>query len=254
MPESRNIASTVARIVAGGEEGALVSDVRIGLGYTAVMLDDNRAGVAYTFREEATGGCSPFKKLRPIVGRHSSELLTLLSSQYLIEVAVGLACANALVNVDDVRLRPGDILEHLELRSDDHVGMVGFFGPLVGILEKKVDSLTVFEDDRPPGEPVRPAGEAEEILPDCQVAIITATSIINRSIETLLEAAEGCREVVVLGASTPLLAEAFATRTVTWLSGVIVQEPREIMQIVSEGGGMRYFGPHIRKVSLRVNA
>jgi len=253
MPESPNVASAVARIVARREGGALVADVRIGLGYTAVMLDDHRAGVAYTFRKEARGGCSPFKKLRPLLGRHASELLTLLSSEDPIELAVGLACANALVNVDDVRFRPGDILDHLDLRSEDHIGMVGFFGPLVEILEKRGTNMTVFENDQPAGGPTRPAGEAEEILPDCHVAIITATSIINRSIEGLLKAAEGCREVVVLGSSTPLIPEAFPTRKVTWLSCVVVKEPLAILQIVSEGGGMRYFGPHIRKVSLGVS-
>lgn len=252
MPFSPNIASSVARILLEQDEGAVVSDVRIGLGYTGVMLDDNRAGVAYTFREEAKGGCSVFQKLRPLSGRHSSELVALLPSNDLIEVAVGLACANALVNVEDARFQTGDVLKCLDLRSDDHVGMVGYFGPLVGILEKKVRTLTVFEKLRQSSGLVRPAEEAEDTLPKCQVAIITATSIINHSIEKLLEAAAKCREVVVLGASTPLLSEAFFRGKVTLLSGLVVQEPREVLQIVSEGGGMRYFGPHIRKVCLRV--
>lgn len=35
----------------------LVSDVRIGLGYTAVALDDGGAGVAYTFKDDLAAGC-----------------------------------------------------------------------------------------------------------------------------------------------------------------------------------------------------
>ena len=31
----------------------LVEEVRIGLGYTAVLLDDGACGLAYTFRDEA---------------------------------------------------------------------------------------------------------------------------------------------------------------------------------------------------------
>lgn len=38
----QNAATTMAA-------GARVVDVRIGLGYTAVLLDEGRAGVAYTF-------------------------------------------------------------------------------------------------------------------------------------------------------------------------------------------------------------
>jgi uncharacterized protein (DUF4213/DUF364 family) len=33
----------------------VVRDVRIGLGYTAVLLDDGACGLAYTFRDEARG-------------------------------------------------------------------------------------------------------------------------------------------------------------------------------------------------------
>ncbi|MFC1836720.1 DUF4213 domain-containing protein, partial [Thermodesulfobacteriota bacterium] len=32
--------------------------MRIGLGYTGVRLDDNRTGVAYTFRKTDYGGCT----------------------------------------------------------------------------------------------------------------------------------------------------------------------------------------------------
>jgi len=38
---------------------------------------------------------------------------------------------------------------------------------------------------------------------------------------------------------------------VTLLSGVVVQKPKEVLRVVSEGGGMQQFKPHIRKVSLR---
>jgi uncharacterized protein (DUF4213/DUF364 family) len=253
MRPSPNVAATVARILLERDRGAVVSDVRIGLGYTGVMLEDGRAGVAYTFREQAKGGCSVFQKLRPLSGRHSSELVPLLPSNDPIEAAVGLACANALVNLEDERFQTGDLLKCLDLRSDDHVGMVGYFGPLVGTLEEVVGTLTVLERLGHPSRLIRPPEEAEGTLPKCQVAIITATSILNHTIEKLLEAAAKCREVVVLGASTPLLPEAFLPRNVTLLSGLVVQEPREVLQIVSEGRGMRYFGPHVRKVCLRVS-
>ena len=167
---------------------------------------------------------------------------------------MGLACANALANRDEATCLDGDILDHLDLRPDDHVGMVGHFGPLVGPIQKRAGSLTVFERvDRPSGL-LRPQAEAAAELPRCQVALITATSIINHTIDDLLKAARSCREVVLLGASTPLLAEAFRAGKVTMLSGVVVKAPEEVLRVVSEGGGMRQFGPHVRKVTIRVDA
>jgi hypothetical protein len=47
--------------------------------------------------------------------------------------------------------------------------------------------------------------------------------------------------------------EAFAGTPVDLLSGVIVERPEEILRTVSEGGGMRQFKGHVRKVNLAVD-
>ena len=92
--------------------------------------------------------------------------------------------------------------------------------------------------------------EVEDVLSRCQVALITATSIINHTMDLLLAAVEHCRKVMVLGASTPMLPEAFLESNVSMLSGVVVEDPVEVLRVVSEGGGMRLFKPHVRKVNL----
>lgn len=246
-------ARTAQRLVAelkGFAREATVADVRIGLGYTAVKLADERTGVAYTFRDEAKGGCSVFEALRPLAGRSAADLLALLESTDAIEAGVGLACANALVNNRDSEQIKGDILDHLGVGPDDDVGMVGNFGPLVGELERRARSLTIFERISKPMGMLRPQGEAFSVLPRCRIALITATSIINTTIDGLLEAAGNCRRVVLLGASTPLWAKAFAATNVTMLSGVVVTKPADVLRVVSEGGGMRQFSPYVGKVNV----
>jgi uncharacterized protein (DUF4213/DUF364 family) len=247
-----SIASEIVNLLQARAQPIKVADVRIGLGYTAVLLEDRRAGVAYTFRQEAKGGCSVFHSLRPISGRPASDLLQLLESTDPIEAAVGLACANALGDPHDERFVEGDLLDHLDLRPDDAVGMVGHFKPLVEPLNERAGALTVFERIREPQGYLRPVPEVAETLPNCQVALITGTSIINHTIDSLLDAAKHCREVVILGASTPLLPEAFAGRNVTMLAGVVVDKPADTLRVVSEGGGMSLFKPYIRKVSLPI--
>jgi hypothetical protein len=146
----------------------------------------------------------------------------------------------------------GDILEYMKLRPDDNVGMVGYFAPLVPALRKKTLSLKIFEQvDRVTGD-LLPEKDAYRLLPHCQVALITSTSILNNTIDDILASAQSCREVVLLGASTPLIPEAFIDTAVTILSGVVVIAPEEIMRIVSEGGGMRFFKNHIKKVNVRI--
>lgn len=259
MPSDKGLcqASVAARIaiaLSDRAQAVRVADVRIGLGYTAVELQGGHAGLAFTFRDQAPGCCSVFKAIRPLAGRPAADLLALLTSSDAIEAGVGLACANALANQDKAAWPSGDILDHLVIGPDDHVAMVGHFGPLVEPIVRRARSLTVFERVQQPSGLLRPQEEAETALPGCQIALITATSIINHTVDGLLAAASHCREVVLLGASTPLLPALFGELRVTLLSGVVVRQADEVLRVVSEGGGMRQFSPFVRKVTVRVGS
>jgi len=235
-------------------EGVYVVDVRIGLGYTAVLLDNGCAGLAYTFLDEAKGGCSVYRNVRPLAGRPAVDLLHLFDTGGRIEAALALATANALFNRPDRDYRRGDILEQLPIRAEDRVGMVGHFAPLVATLRKQAKALYIFEQIDLPQGSLLPVSEAEHLLPQCQVALLTSTAIINQTADHLLALAGGCREIVFLGASTPLIPEVFEGTKVTMLSGVTVVDPEAIVQIVSEGGGMRFFKSSIEKVNLLLSA
>jgi uncharacterized protein (DUF4213/DUF364 family) len=234
-----------------GLEAQSVADVRIGLGYTAALLEDGHAGVAYTFREKASAGCSVFMGKRPLSGRNAVELLDYLGSSQEVESTVGLAVANALGNRPTLDQEEGDILEFLDVRPEDRVGMVGYFGPLVGPLEQQAAELVIFERNASRSSKVLPAEQALERLPGCNVAVITSTSLILGDLDDLLEAAAYCREVALVGASTPLVPGVFAARGVTLLAGVVVTDPPAVLRIVSEGGGMGFFGSSVRKVNIR---
>ena len=61
--------------------GHAIREVRIGLGYTAVQLDDGRTGVAYTLGKELFRGCTVFSGKRPIAGSPAEEVLRYLDSE-----------------------------------------------------------------------------------------------------------------------------------------------------------------------------
>jgi hypothetical protein len=182
-----------------------------------------------------------------------SDLLPYLESRTPIERAIGLAAANALVAARPAAsVTGGDILRALALRTEDRVGMVGCFEPLIAPLQAQVAALTIFERSGSWTIGVQPAERAHDLLPTCSVALITSTALITEGLDALLEAAAGCREVALLGPSTPLLAEAFTDTPVTWLSGVRIENPERVLQIVSEGGGTRTFSPYVQKVNVRL--
>lgn len=230
-----------------------IADVRIGLGYTAVMLDNGQTGVGFTFHQDMPERCSLFTGSLPLEGRPASEMLEFIGSSKKIETAMGMATANALANTDNALHRDGDVLDFIDIRSTDRVGMVGMFGPLIGPIRKTAAELVIFEKENHPAETLQPDSEITVQLPDFEVAVITATSIINHTMDHFLHAASNCREVVVLGASTPLVPEVFQNTPVTCLSGVIVSDPAAVLRIVSSAGGMRHFKGFVKKVNLPLN-
>ncbi len=122
----------------------LVADVRLGLGYTAVQLDDGRCGLAYTFRHELHEGCGVMSEAGTLAGRRASDLAQWARSTDLLVSAVGLATLNALIEVPATAL-DADLLTELKVTSNDVVGMVGYFGPFVAPLRARGKALHIFE-------------------------------------------------------------------------------------------------------------
>ena len=234
-----------------------IADVRIGLGYTAVQLDNGSVGLAYTFRENAGKGCSVFQGRRPLASAAVRDIVHYIASSDMLERTVGLAAANALFNTVDAACTcadwlctEGDLLDVLELTKDDRVGMVGFFGPLAPVIRQRAAELIVFEEHMDRADGLTPGARAAELLPTCTVAIITATSIINNSFEQLAAAASSCRAIAMLGPSTPLVPALFRGYGVTHLSGILAENQQQIMRVVSEGGGTRNFMKWSKKINL----
>jgi len=227
-----------------------VKDVRIGLAYTAVLLDNHQAGVAFTFRESMKRGCTVFRGLHPLAGRPASDLLSLMGSEDRIEMAVASATANALANNMKEGFIEGDTLEYIHISPEDRVGMVGYFAPVLPKLKRKTSSIMIFEQITEKQGDLLPEADVYRFLPQCQVAMITSTSIVNHTVDQLLDAARSCREVIMLGASTPLIPDVFSDTPASFLSGIIIRRPEEILRIVSEAGGMRYFKKNVRKVNV----
>jgi uncharacterized protein len=247
------IAARIHGMLQADAARARVVDVRVGLGYTAVLTDAECAGVAYTPREDLEHGCSPLRAAGSLAGRCLADLMAYLESRLPIERAIGLAAANALVAARPfAAVTGGDILGALALHPADRVGMVGCFEPLIAPLQALVSSLTVFERSGDRAGDVQPAERALDLLPTCSVALITSSALLTDTLDTLLDAAAGCREVALLGPSTPLLPEVFVGTPVTWLSGIRITSSADVLRVVSEGGGTRSFSPYVRKVNLRL--
>jgi len=226
--------------------------VQAGLIYSAVQLDNNATGVAYTFPMKEHCGPGMRRDRKPLAGKKAAEIITYLGDKNLIMSSLALATVNALLASEEIPegVSFGDVLDNLDIRKGDQVCMVGSFLPLLPTLEKR--QVKVVAVDETPKPHTGPPEDAEQLLPESQVAIITGTAIINSTIDHMLTLARTCREVAILGASTPLLKEAFAGTSVTCLSGIRVMEPEKVLQTIGEGGGFREFKKYVQKVNLRL--
>jgi uncharacterized protein (DUF4213/DUF364 family) len=229
-----------------------VRRAQIGLIYCAVQLDNGSTGVAFTFPAERSGqpcgaGLSGQGNL---AGRKADQLIEHLGSEELVSSALGMAAANAVIadSFADPHALGGDILDHLDIRKGDRICMVGCFLPVLEKLGDLAVKVTTVDQVAKPG--AEPAERSAQLLPESQVAIITGTSIINNTIDDLLGLAADCREVAVLGPSTPLLAEAFRDLPVHCLSGIRVDDPDAVFRIIGEGGGFRFFKDHTTKLNI----
>ena len=196
-----------------------VADVRVGLGYTAVQLDDGRCGLAYTFRDDVQEGCCVISEAGTLTGRRAADLATWAKSSDAVARVVGLATLNALTDVPPDTAEAG-LLTEFQVTSKDVIGMVGYFGPLVSPLRSRGMTLHVFERHPMPETDVLPEASAVQILPQCDVVILSATTFINRTLDGLLPLGRNAHDIAILGPSTPLLPAVFVDRGITALSGV----------------------------------
>lgn len=225
-------------------------DVRIGLRYTAVLLEDERLGVARSFGEEAIACCEVIDEAGELE-KDALELAKLATSNRATDSSIGVATINAVLN-DKIEGEEGPLLDFLNIKDGDKVGMVGDFKPVVEKMEKNLE-LYVFERN-PQEEDIYPDWAAEQILPEVDISIITGTATVNKTIDHLIDLSSNSREIVILGPTTPLATRIFKDRGVTFLAGMVVEDFDKALKIIAQGGGTRKLGTVSRKVSIDLSS
>lgn len=228
-----------------------VKDVRAGLGYTCVMLEDNSCGLAYTFRNELGECCSILSEAGNLIGKDGADIILWAKSKNRLRAAIGLAAMNAVFNDPKTVWDTGNVISAFDVGPSDTFGMVGEFGPILAEIKNKTKNIYVFEQDVPEGGALYPSETIPLHLPECNVIVITATSIINHTIDDILSHCKSARQVCLVGPSTPLCQEVFRQHNVTLLAGSVVHNPELILQIVSQGGGTMSMKPAIRQVLVK---
>ncbi|MDD3295366.1 MAG: DUF4213 domain-containing protein, partial [Geobacteraceae bacterium] len=125
-----NVQNRLLEYLTPRADGAVVADVRIGLGYTAVKLESGHAGVAWTPKSDAPC-CTHFQGAGTLVGRPARELLAFLVDEKSdLARTVGLATANALLSaLPHPPVSREEVISTLTIAADERGVMVGYFAP-----------------------------------------------------------------------------------------------------------------------------
>ncbi|MDI6916515.1 MAG: DUF364 domain-containing protein [Thermoplasmatales archaeon] len=200
-------------------------DIRVGLKYTGVEID-GKIGLAYTFPEHAKAP----KDVGNLIGKNITKLA---HSWNLTEASIGVAGINALIK--PAKYKEIEIFEHILRIADNYekIGVVGYFKPLIEKLPKDKE-VFVFEKKSYCG--LLPEEAEEDIIPKCDLVIISGSTFVNKTIERLLELSQGY--TMIIGPTT-ILSPVLFDYNVDALAGVLVTEPEKVLRIVSQGGGRR---------------
>lgn len=225
----------------------------MGIGYTAVSLDDGGTGVAYTYFDSKSG-CTLVKDYQDFEGRPAQDLLALIESRDYLERSMALAVVNAL-NHRRIMHLPADkgndaLIASLGIVSGSKVAMVGFIKPLVTLLESLGAEVEVIDEFREMGIKedfyLRLARWAD-------AALITSTAIINNTLEEILEQTDSAVKVALLGPSTPVVAEAFVPwPAIKALAGIVPLDAPAVLKTVRHGLGTPYLHRYCNKVTLEL--
>ncbi len=245
-------------------------EIRIGVFYTGVILSSGHAGMSYTpVQEIPEAVCCPRSHARmPAAGQllemRITELMDYALEDNALKAAVGMATLNALSAIllayNSCRYKPhayGNALDLVEITGEDTVAMVGAFPPFIKRIQEITKNLFVIDKNpRVVGKgdmiKIESADRLKDIIPRANILVITGVTLINHTLDHILELAEKASEIVVVGPTASVYPEPLFARGVTVMGGVRITDATRMINLIGEAGsGYDFFENCADKVIMR---
>lgn len=261
--------------LSAGLEGSLetltVERTVIGLFFTGVKLNSGQGGLCFTpIKNIPEAVCCPSSAMvmpasGKLEGRKAGQFLDEMLSGNPLKKTIGIAVLNALSSLYWERQRPDaytiragiDALDETVIPNEGFVVVVGALVPTIRALKQRgkpfaileLDPSTLKSDEL---ESFVPFDRAREVVPKADTLVITGTTLINDTLEELLEMRKPGADVIVVGPTASMLPGAFFRRGVSALGGVMVTDADRVLNVIAEAGsGYHFFGKGAEKVSIQ---
>jgi uncharacterized protein (DUF4213/DUF364 family) len=200
-----------------------VNRVCIGLHWTAV--ESRNVGMAHTYK---TARKVEIDNCGELVGMDAASMAHRILSWEPLEASLGTAALNSLLEPAGETGSVNDII--MDKARGRTVTVIGRF-PFNADVNRVAKKAYLLEMEPEKGE--LPSHAAERVIPESELAVISATALINHSLQRLLELASDSY-TIVLGPSTPLSKVLFGYG-VDVLAGVRVSDPDALFSSLSQG-------------------
>lgn len=212
-------------LIDGMDDTLAVTDIVRGVAWVGAELSDGSFGIAMN-----TEGESVQRMFPSLVGLGAKTAAHAVMSWSFNEASEAMAVINAFYNTPER-------MERLHLSADgeksctDGMDIEGKTAALIGHLKLGEEALKgakeVYIIEREPRDGDLPDSACEYILPECDIAIITGSAAINKTMPRLLELSENAKTIVI-GPTVPMCPELKALG-IDRLSGMVVTDKAGII-------------------------
>ena len=216
--------------------------------FCALELEDGSIGQSYVLFDDS------LQHLRADAGRlglQGADALA-LAQRYVSDSGpwqtLGFAAANALTRclMDRAGFRPDnsrDSIGQMQPQRGEHIGMIGFFKPLLGTILQSGARLTVLELDpalvnntaqyRVTLDPAELAG--------CSKVVSTSTLLLNNTLDRMLASCSSAQWFAMVGPSAGCLPDALFARGVTLQGGSWISDGAGFVDALRAGSSRSSF-------------
>ena len=275
LTETENNSGILAETIDGikARLGSRLDDIMlervvVGIFFTGVKLTNGHGGLCFTpIKTIPEAVCCPSSaRAMPnsgkLAGTPASKIIDRMFSGNAMKRSIGIAVINALSNTIWAEQEPdGYIIRHDADPLDNYAYpeggkavVVGALVPYLKMLKQGNRDFSILEKDARTLKPDEmehfvPEEQAAEKVAEADLLIITGTTLINDTLEGLLDTAKPSADIIVVGPTASMLPEAFFFRGVKSVGGVMATVPDRLLDVLGEGGsGYHFFGKSADRV------
>ncbi len=206
--------------------------------FGAMVLSDGTTGITYTGLDNALLELQEDSRTSGLPGQSPLQVAQLYAGESGWQRSLGLAAINAISQF--VLKQSGyhlpsmsKTVPQLALQKGDHVGMVGYFPPLVEQIRSNGTRLTVLELDQywlQEADEFVVTLDSEHLI-ECNKVVCTGTVLANQTIDSVLQHCRGAAQILVVGPTAGCLPEPLFDRGLTMLGGNRVVDPEKFLEL-----------------------